>query len=289
MVGLCSVLGNLARAMIVMLGKVVVATGVLLSFIAVIEVSLLSDIYASYWETTGGVRAVSTLLNPNNFGVYLGACLMLYLVIPGAVWGRLLSAIAIVVGMYLSGSRTAWLAFIVVLIIWLLRFCIGRQVNISRLAFVFLAIFAGVALTLVLYNQSIGVERLQDFTFANIRVEKYLMYLSGFCSEYFYPDFDGARLHLVSESSYFLLINAFGLIGLGCVVMLVCFLYRLRVAWIPFFPYLVLYYVIVGFFENIVNSFPNNQLLLLSLGSVVALRPVFKKLHQVLTCTLVLP
>jgi len=277
MVGLCSVLGNATYGMIVRLSKVVVFTGVLVSFIAVLEVSFLSNLYASHWEATGGVRAVSTLLNPNNLGVYLGACLILCLAIPGSVLGKTLSVIVIMIGMYLSGSRTAWLAFVVVFSLWSLRFCMGRAINTSRLVFVFLAVFVGVTLALVLSSQAVEVERLQDFTSANIRLEKYSIYLNGFGVDYLIPDLEGVRLYLVSESSYFLLINAFGLIGLACVAVLVFLLYGFRVTWIPFFPYVVLYYVVVGLFENMVNSFPNNQLFLLSLGSIFCLRPFAKQ------------
>ncbi|MDO9623698.1 MAG: hypothetical protein Q7J46_06880 [Pseudomonas sp.] len=280
MIGLCSVLGTATRSMIVRLGKIIIATGVLVSVIAVLEVSFLTDVYADYWAATGGVRAISTLLNPNNLGVYLGACLILCFAIPGAILGKALSIVIIMIGMYLSGSRTAWLSFAVVFSLWFLKFGMERVTKTSRIVFVILAILAGIVLALIVSSQASDVARLQDFTSANIRLEKYQMYLNGFNLDYFFPDFDGARLFLVSESSYFLLINAFGIVGILFIIALVSLSYGFRASRVPFFPYLVLYYIVVGVFENMVNSFPNNQLFLLSLGSILTLRPFVKQISD---------
>lgn len=276
MIGLCSVLGVATSDNVIGLGRVIIFSGVLVSFIAVLEVCFLADLYAAYWAATGGVRAISTLLNPNNLGVYLGACLILCFVIPGAVFSKALSVVILTVGMYLSGSRTAWLSFVIVFSLWFLNFGMGRVTKASRLVFFMISVLAVLVCALIIYSQADNFGRLQDFTSASIRLDKYMMYLSGFNINYFFPDFDGARLFLVSESSYFLLINAFGLIGILLVILLIFIMFGFRVSMMPYFPYLVLYYIIVFFFENMVNSFPNNQLFLLSLGSVLMLRSFVK-------------
>ena len=51
----------------------ITASCLLISPISFIEYLFFEPILGDYWENTGGFRSISTLLNPNNFGIYLGA------------------------------------------------------------------------------------------------------------------------------------------------------------------------------------------------------------------------
>lgn len=65
--------GRLSR-----LTSILIGSAVIVAFGSIAELVLLHGNLLAYWAQTGGVRSISTLLNPNNLGLYQGACLTLW-------------------------------------------------------------------------------------------------------------------------------------------------------------------------------------------------------------------
>lgn len=274
MSGLGLLLGLINERRSSLLIKVFVLSGSIVGCFSVIEVYYLGYLYQSYWDATDGVRSVSTLYNPNNLGLYVGGCLILMFFSGFSLSTKVLVSLPILFSFFMSGSRTAWLAFFLVTIIY----CFFRFGKLSYGKLVALIFVVGLGFLMALAAFLIGgitiPDRLTDFQSASIRLERYYNFLTSFDVSYFFPDFNEYRSGLVSESSYFTLFNSLGVIGALLLFVLSLIFFRRRGihsasdGWrLVFF-----YYVFAGFFENILNSFPNNQLLFISLGVFFTMR-----------------
>ena len=119
--------------------------------------------------------------------------------------------------------------------------------------------------------------RISDSRSSAARIDKYVEFLSNLNENYFFPDFDNKNIVLVSESSYFTYINYFGIFGCVLLLAFVSQFYRIDLVKYPKggpWVYVFVYYCFVGLFESTITSFPNNQLLMISAGSIIALRGV---------------
>ncbi|EDC2100861.1 O-antigen polymerase, partial [Salmonella enterica] len=52
------------------INMVLLWTGIIIGSISVLELTVFYDYMVSYWVSTGGVRSISSLLNPTNSGAY---------------------------------------------------------------------------------------------------------------------------------------------------------------------------------------------------------------------------
>lgn len=261
------------------LEKVILYSSLLVSLISYMEYQLFEAVLGSYWRYTGGFRSVSTLLNPNNLGIYLGAALVL-LAFGGSLGTRQRIGLGIVVfgAFYMTGSRTAWLALFLSLVVGVIYR--GRGMLSLKYLLVVARVFVAAILIvpfLLIGNFLALPERVTDMHTANLRLEKYFSYISGFNWTYILPDLYGERVEMVSESGYFHLLNSIGLFWAFLFIMLMG--YSFSSGWFKrLFEYhpargfdvLLLYYFVAMFFENVMMSFPNNQLFIIALGVSVA-------------------
>jgi len=257
----------------------VIYSAFLVSLITFYEYYFMWPVLGGYWEATGGYRSVSTLLNPNNLGVYLGcALIILFLRKKFPLWIRVCFILSISAAMLMSGSRTAVVSLILPVLFGAI-FNGFFKVRVKPLILLFL-----LSLCLLVYLSVNAFSfydfggRFSDMQTASIRLAKYSHFLLSFDYTYFTPDFNSARTYYVSESSYFHFLNSFGLLISLLFCVFCVFLFRpdlgrakagpsIRVLAFIFF-----YYLIVFFFENAFLSFPNNQLFFFAAGALM--RPI---------------
>jgi hypothetical protein len=263
-----------------MLIRVIVLTGVLTAVISMLEVVLLRDILREYWAQTGGIRSVSTLLNPNNLGLYQGACLILWgysfhkhqaPMYPGPLLASALVA---------SGSRTAVVALLATTLVALI---VDRNLLSSirsdwrrharALVLLVIASFA----TLI-YTDNAGeaeeiveLHRGTDLHTLKLRGESAQLFFSNVDYKIIAPDIKGERAKLVQDNAYLSVINSLGLVLTAALMYSLATRTRREIHCPPHaiasFRYLVVFYLISGFANSFIDSFPNNQLFFIALGA----------------------
>lgn len=262
----------------------------LVSLISFFEYFFMWPVLGDYWFYTGGYRSISTLLNPNNLGVYLGASLVILMLLDKfGSYLRFMMGGVIFTALLMSGSRTALLSLMVSLYLaWCLRCLKGGRKNLLLLMF-----SSSVMLVAILL---IGWGVIGDFLVARgldsayIRIEKYIYFISAIDGSYFFPDFAGERFFYTSENSYFHILNALGGVFFLMLFMVMIFFNldfkRCRESAVcGALSILFFYYLVASCFENVFVSFPNNQLFFLAAG--VFIRPIrlfgskgFSKSHE---------
>lgn len=277
-IGLAYAAANFDEKQIASLVKATVISAVFVSSISYFEYYFMEPVLGDYWRNTGGFRSISTLLNPNNLGLFLGAAILMLL------FGKEFAAPFKVIGftiilgaLLMTGSRTAWVSVTAAVTLGMLyrgnaKIHIWSFVNLGVLVPFILIAFAAVYST-GLFSLP---ERAVDMYTAALRLEKYFSYLLGVDITYLLPDFDLARIDVVSESAYFHFLNALGFVWAGIVaISLLAFFYSgwlrslFTVSRYRCFDILVFYYCVAMAFENVLMSFPNNQLIFISFGITV--------------------
>lgn len=259
----------------------VIASAIIVSVVSFLECFFMEPILGDYWRNTGGYRSISTLLNPNNLGLYLGAA-SLFLIFSDKITGRrkLIILPIFFVVLLMSGSRTAFISFFSALFLGSV-FSSNWRVRVDSLlkwqGGLLVATFAFVVV--VCFFSFEVPERAVNMETAVIRIGKYFEYISNFDLSYILPDFDGRRIEIVSESAYFYAINAVGvafftlLVLVSVLVIFMGFDFTSCRSSMPkkIFGVVFVYYTIASLFENVLMSFPNNQLFFISAGGVLAI------------------
>jgi len=111
MIGLSCVLNAMTEWQRGALVDVIIISGVLVSLFSLAEFFLMRDMFEVHWKRIGGMRLVSSLLNPNNMGIYIGACLI-FLLNARSGMARCMKIVLLLFPFLMSGSRTAWVAFL---------------------------------------------------------------------------------------------------------------------------------------------------------------------------------
>lgn len=270
------------------LPRVLVLTGAVVGCLSLVEITALNYLFQSHWGHTGGMRSISTLLNPNNHGLYMAACSIFLLTTPYKPLQRLLLGTPIATGLVLSGSRTAWAALVVTVL--LSHVISQRKTGSTRDAIIgFGTAVRLVAFAVPLYlGWMLVSEYLSDATdvafavrsidteTAGIRLRNLGEYLSRLGADALLPDFRGENHPLVTDSSYLILFNAFGAIAGAITLMWFGLVYRLdfrirRPATLQW-NYVVVLYLVASLTESMINAFPNNQMLFIALGSCLSYR-----------------
>lgn len=263
-----------------MLGFVIISS-VFVSLISFYEYFYMWPVLGEYWRDTGGYRSVSTMLNPNNLGVYMGVSLLILLLHSRfAIFWRSLAVVIIATALFMSGSRTAVVSMIIPLFLGLLLLK-GLKLKIKHSVFyIILMVFLCCFLVFVVINGYLPSGRYFNMESAVIRLDKYFSYLSMFDFSYIFPDFNSHRSFYVSESSYFYFFNTFG-IALSIIFIIVYFtVFRINWGFLSvagprrILALIVLYYVITFLFENMISSFPNNQFFFFALGAMLLPRRI---------------
>lgn len=259
---------------------VVLFSGVVVSFFSIYEIFFLSHLFQEYWIRTEGMRSVSSLLNPNNAGVYMGACILLLMLSEKRWILKISLGMIFFFPFLLSGSRTSWVCLLIALMIFSIGNSFKNRINLFLtilfymlvlIAFIFFDFFVGII-------DSIGYDlsaRISDNRSSSARIDKYIEFLLNFNIDYFFPDIYNENSVLVSESSYFTYVNYFGV--LGFVFFFIFFFIFYKISFVKNKKYrpwnfVFIYYLFVGLFESLVTSFPNNQLFMISAGCLIAFR-----------------
>jgi hypothetical protein len=261
-----------------LIARSIVWSAALVGCISGVELTLLAENFISYWTSTGGVRSISTMFNPNNLGLYLGAALIL---LPWATQSGLAMislAMPILFGFAVSGSRTAWFSLAVCLLALLLAPKSGKELRRTIFKYkktMWLVAVGMLAVGSFFINTiaEIGIDsegRGTDLYTASIRWTNFVAYLEQIDEYSLFPDINDRRVDLIQDNAYLIVFNTFGLIL--CFILSLTLLNLKRgppladngnLAWIVLF----FYYLISGLSGSFINSFPNNQLFFIALGA----------------------
>jgi hypothetical protein len=269
----------------VAIGRVVIYGGVVVGFFSLVELTVLAPLFSQIWASTESIRSVSTLYNPNNLGLYSGACLIL-LPFLGLSIGRCVCCGALIgVSFITSGSRTAWVAlFLVACYTFITSRIFRRQVTkiiyTSRFILMLLLVsLVAIVLSYVwLQSHHLNVEtanRGLDLHTGFVRLNSYSQFISSIDVSILLPDINEERTNWIQDNFYLVMINSFGIIGLFMLFLLVTTHFSLRGACAPelrAWRYVFSFYLIAGLACSQLNSFPNNQLFFISCGSVFAFK-----------------
>jgi len=275
MSGLIGLLRVLSDKQISYLNYFFVGSGIVVSLFACFQYFFLSDIFLDYWLQTGGVRLISTLLNPNNLGAYIGFCFIILWNVKISFFKKLFTSFIFLFTLLMSGSRSAWVALAIVFSIFLLTNFLSRiviaRVKIFYALVCVLLVIGGAIFFYAVNLEFINKSRFEDVSSILLRLDMYAYYFMSFDESYLFPDVTFKRYDLVNESMYFMIFNSLGLLGVGLLTIggALFFSWHLRRS-VWFF--VLVYYLILGCVGNIINSFPNNQIFFISLGSLLFLR-----------------
>lgn len=289
-IGLTYATSNFDSAQIDILIRAIVVSACIVSIVSYFEYYFMEPVLGDYWSRTGGFRSISTLLNPNNLGLFLGSALILLLFGNQFSTASRIVICSIIIGaLLMSGSRTAFVSLSSALSLGFVYRGAGRFNTTKLLKFIILISIIIFMLTLLVLNGVISLpERATDMYTAHLRIEKYFEYLTSADSTYLFPDFNLERIDMVSESAYFHFVNALGLLLFG--VVLISLILFFRPAWLVnlfsnsshrCFDIVVFYYLVAMLFENVFMSFPNNQTFFISFGvTIVNFKNCFLKLRD---------
>lgn len=291
-VGLIPLLSTIGSAGRARLNQAMTVAGAMVGGIAIVEVNLLAELFADYWAQTGGIRAISTLFNPNNLGVFLGACLIIALSDNCRGRIRTLALPLIAAGLYLSNSRTAWIGVALIVVASTFPPLLPVSGRPGRPLVTLGALFAlltMLGLILILFSglealdssgQAVEARALDTYT-ASIRFENMNTYLDQIGIHSLLPDIRGQNFALTTDNSYLVIVNSLGLIPTALLVLLIAVGYRLSLeakepgmtAW----QRVLCFYLFVALGDSTVNAFPNNQFFAIALGSVLASRLTWRR------------
>lgn len=250
--------------------NVFIISAFFVSLVSFYEYFFMWPVLGDYWLATGGYRSVSTLLNPNNLGIYLGAAIIVLLIRkPYSLIFRVMVGGVVFCALIMSGSRTALVSIIIPLFFALVfsRFLVVR-VRVLILGFAGLALLSALLFVVPWLDVASSFRGTET---ASIRLDKYAYFIGSFDSSYLEPDFSEERFFYTSENSYFHILNSLGLIFV-LLLLLGGLFFKLDTSRSKEDPsakavsYLLLYYLIAFCFENVIVSFPNNQLFFFAAG-----------------------
>ena len=270
---------NLCETEVNTLAKTIAMSAVFVSIVSIFEYFYMEPILGDYWRQTGGFRSISTLLNPNNLGLYLGAALIIIIIHHSFSFAFKFLAIPLLfASLLMTGSRTAFVSTLIAMFfgtIFTDRGTISKSKIVKWLAICVCFFILFVFITSFTIYEFSG--RTVDMQTADIRIEKYLEYIFGIDLSYLFPDFNLTRMDMVSESSYFHFFNSYGLILAAILLLVLLSVYKLSKllnsspishSWILIV--LCVYYITASLFENVLMSFPNNQLFFIALGGIIS-------------------
>ena len=263
-----------------LVARIVVYSGVIVGLFSMIELTVLSELFQSYWASTDGVRSVSTMFNPNNLGLYMGVCLIFVPFMKIRVYKKILCSLPIMFAFIASGSRTAWISLvtIILLVAVLDKTVLNRVIKyLKRYVFLFCVVFVAAVIGFLIswtqteLGQHEGNYRGASLYTANIRLENFYSYLNTLDLSIFLPDVLGVRSHLIQDNVYLIAMSSFGIIPL--VFLALFFLSQFNIAInenmeIRVWCWVFVYYMISGLSGSFLNSFPNNQLFFISVGAI---------------------
>ncbi|EBI4043706.1 O-antigen polymerase, partial [Salmonella enterica] len=175
------------------INMVLLWTGIIIGSISVLELTVFYDYMVSYWVSTGGVRSISSLLNPTNSGAYSAIIILIALGTNiRSKFKKTLFVLMPMITLISSGSRTAWLSLALTLLLTvLLNDKASIRLRKKILAIAGIGAICGV-LYVAFYMSSIsGIQsqyRGLDTYTASIRVENFITYMNSIDFDMLLPD-----------------------------------------------------------------------------------------------------
>lgn len=276
---------------LLLIGRVIVVCGAMVGVFSVIEMTLLTSLFESAWASTGSIRSISTLFNPNNLGLYVGAALVLLPYMQLKTFWTLFCSALLMFSLVASGSRTAWVSLVVVVIYALITSASARA-RLSKAVFHRLPQLLMVGALLfcsyfiyIVFSIPTDIEvsnRGADLYTASIRWNNFLTFLDLLDSSVLFPDVTGARTDYIQDNFYLVVFNSFGVIGtLLLFFFCVTHFSPVRQKNSNLFPWklVFIFYMVSGLSGSQLNSFPNNQMFFLSMGAIWIYRLEFGSSH----------
>ncbi|EBB8524913.1 O-antigen polymerase [Salmonella enterica] len=274
------------------INMVLLWTGIIIGSISVLELTVFYDYMVSYWVSTGGVRSISSLLNPTNSGAYSAIIILIALGTNiRSKFKKTLFVLMPMITLISSGSRTAWLSLALTLLLTvLLNDKASIRLRKKILAIAGIGAICGV-LYVAFYMSSIsGIQsqyRGLDTYTASIRVENFITYMNSIDFDMLLPDFLDKNINLISDNFCLVLLNYFGIIGVYIVffISILLFYYNMQTKdfdknideSISVWRVIFIYFLISGLSNSFINSFPVNQLFFISCGYYVYKYNLIKK------------
>lgn len=263
-----------------LLTSVLIWSGVLVGLGSILELVLLRENLLAYWAQTGGVRSISTLLNPNNLGLYQGACLTLWGYMFNKGRASLTPGLIIMFSLIASGSRTAMLAMLlmaVIAVVWDRSIFAAIQKRMKEHA---LAFFGLIAAGLVAIYAVGAISEAEEITSFKRGTDLHTLMLRQQLAARFAeaadwtlirPDLWGIREVFVQDNAFLSLLNSHGAILAGLLFWLLVTLPRATIHALAddlrAYRHLSVFYLVSGLSNSFLNSFPNNQLFFIAVGA----------------------
>lgn len=275
---------------LLVIGRVMVACGAIVGIFSVIELTFLASLFGAVWASTSSIRSISTLFNPNNLGLYVGVSLVLLPYMRLRTFWRSLCGALLLFSLANSGSRTAWVALTVVFLYALIVSAdararlfapLHRHLPLLLMTAFFLAVLYAFCLA---YSKPPEVEvkvayRGLNLYTASIRWDHFLAFLRLVDYGLLFPDVMGRRAGYVQDNFYLVALNSFGAVGILLFFVFFVTHFSIRRNSTPrLFPWqlVLVFYMVSGLSGSHLNSFPNNQLFFLSMGSMWIYRRGFR-------------
>lgn len=262
------------------LTSVLIWSGVLVGFGSVVELTLLRENLTAYWAQTGGIRSISTLLNPNNLGLYQGACLTLWGYMFNKGRASLFPGFIMMFSLVASGSRTAMVAMLLMAVIavaWdrTIFTAIMARPKAHIVACTGLA-SAGIVAALVVNSISVAetiesYRRGADLYTLEVRAKFANSFIAASDLTLLAPDIKRIREVFVQDNAFLSFINSHGIVLAGLLCLLLATIPRQDIQANPehlqAFRHLSVFYLVSGLSNSFLNSFPNNQLFFIAVGA----------------------
>lgn len=255
-------------------------SGVAVGVFSIVELAFLRENLLAYWAQTGGVRSISTLLNPNNLGLYQGACLTLWGYMFNKGRAPLTPGLIMMFSLVASGSRTAMLAMLLMTMIAIVSdrsifHDIKARLKAHTIAFVSLLTAGVIAVFSV---KSIGIsqniepfKRGADLHTLELRAQFATSFIEASDWTLLAPDVRSIREVFVQDNAFLSLINSHGLVVAGLLLWLLMTVPRVttdaNIEDLQAYRHLTVFYLVSGLSNSFLNSFPNNQLFFIAVGA----------------------
>lgn len=266
-------------------------TGVIIGIVSILELTIFYQNMVSYWSSTGGVRSISSLLNPTNSGAYAAVIIILALTTNiKRTFLKILFIIMPLITLILSGSRTAWLSLgIVMALSPLIRGKASKKLRKVLPLFILLGIASAIIYIYFLATAFSGIDSqyrgLNSYT-ASIRLVNFLNYFKMLDISMILPDFNDKNIAFISDNFYLVMLNFLGIIGFSLLLLCIMILFFLNqsankiegilsselTGWKVIF----IYFAISGLSNSFINAFPVNQLFFISCGYFIHKMKVHK-------------
>ncbi|WP_433692499.1 hypothetical protein [Herbaspirillum seropedicae] len=269
------------------ISRVIVICGAIVGVFSIVEIAFLGPLFEAFWKSTGSIRSVSTLFNPNNLGLYVGVALLLLPYMRLKKLWNVICGLLLFFPLAASGSRTAWVGLFVVFACQLMTASNTRRRifeflrrNLSPLLLTGIVLIAAYQFYLSYISQFdiVVANRGTDLYTASVRLSNLNSFVARIDDSLLFPDTQSLRAEFIQDNFYLIILNSFGLTGLLVFSSFFAIYFSTRhtpAAELRPWKFAFLFYMVSGLSVSQLNSFPNNLLFFLSMGALWTCRTSF--------------